>query len=100
MLFLFVGGSYFYLRYLYLFTYTGVKHDFHIRSCSERFALQRGIYDYFHETYSIRVTASWLLHGAIHIHVYSGREQVQQHQKQNIQKWGKNGEMTSDCNYM
>jgi len=33
----------FYLCYLYLFTYTGVQHDFHIRLCLYRLAVTRQV---------------------------------------------------------
>ena len=33
----------FYLFYLYLFTYTGVQHDFHVRGCSCRLTVTRRV---------------------------------------------------------
>ena len=36
-------GFVFYLYYLYLFTYTGVQHDFHIRLCSYRLTVTRRV---------------------------------------------------------
>jgi len=42
-LYLFCGGFMLYLCYLYLFTYTGVQHDFHIRRCSCPLAVTRGV---------------------------------------------------------
>ena len=43
LLFVLWGGFMFYLCYLYLFTHTGVQHDFHITWCSCRLTVTRRV---------------------------------------------------------